>query len=148
MHNVPTSIDVSGLGIPDDGQKILSELMSFYDGNLHHGRTFPCGNLHNVQGQVQHHPASKFQQDDDFFKHKQGAESVEIFQETSPLSSSSIFPSTESEYDQYKSYNTTFANNVGENNSDFRFGSPLNFTPADYSIDPLMSKQEVSLWYL
>lgn len=68
---------------------------------------------------------------------------MEIFPETSPLSSSSIFPSTESEYDQYKSYNTTFANN-----SDFRFGSPLNFTPADNSIDPLMSKQEVSLWYL
>lgn len=66
MHNVPTSIDVSGLGIPDDGQKILSELMSFYDGNLHHGRTFHSGNLHNVQGQIQHHPASKFQQDDDF----------------------------------------------------------------------------------
>ncbi|KAL8555211.1 hypothetical protein ACS0TY_003136 [Phlomoides rotata] len=133
MNNAPTPVDVSGLGIPEDGRKSISELMSFYDSDLRHNSTFQC-------------TATQLQQDEGFFK--QGAVSEAIFQETSALLSSSVFPSTEFDYDQCKSsYNPSFTNNVMENMSDFRFGSPFNFTPVDYSIDP-MSKQEVSLWYL
>ncbi|KAK6143267.1 hypothetical protein DH2020_023615 [Rehmannia glutinosa] len=130
VFSVPTSANVSGLGIPEDGEKLISELMSFYDSSLQHNNsTFHSRNFNLLEGQQ---PATQLHQDDEFFNN-----------------SSSVFSSTEFQYDECKSsYNSTFTNNVGDNNiADFRFGSPLNFTPVNYSIDP-MSKQQVSLWYL
>ncbi|KAL0285828.1 UNVERIFIED_CONTAM: protein ETHYLENE INSENSITIVE 3 [Sesamum angustifolium] len=141
MNNSLTSVNVSGLGIPEDGQKVISELMSSYNGN-----TFHSENFHILEGQNQQQPAPHLQQDDD--SSKQGGTSQGIFKETSVPLSSSMFSSSAFQYDQCKSsYNPTFTSDVTDNISDFRFGSPLNFTQLDYFVDPL-PKQEVSLWYL
>ncbi|KAL0375599.1 UNVERIFIED_CONTAM: protein ETHYLENE INSENSITIVE 3 [Sesamum calycinum] len=118
MNNSLTSVNVSGLGIPEDGQKAKTNSR-------------------------QHHI---FNKDDD--SSKQGGTSQGIFKETSVPLSSSVFSSSAFQYDQCKSsYNPTFTSDVTDNISDFRFGSPLNFTQLDYFVDPL-PKQEVSLWYL
>ncbi|KAL2230589.1 protein ETHYLENE INSENSITIVE 3-like [Sesamum indicum] len=147
MNNDPlTSVSVSGLGIPEDGQKVISELMSSYNGNNQHGNTFHSENFHILEGQNQQQPAAYLQQNDD--DSKQGASSQGIFQGTSVPLSSSVFSSSAFQYDQCKSScNSSFTSNVSDNISDFRFGSPLNSTQLDYFVDPL-PKHEVSLWYL
>ncbi|KAK6163116.1 hypothetical protein DH2020_002957 [Rehmannia glutinosa] len=137
---VNNSPNVSELGIPEDGEKMINELMSFYDNNLHDNGRFSSGNFDVLVGQ---NP----QQDGNFFK--QGAVcGPNAFQESSVPLSNSVFPLTEFQFDQCKSsYNSSYNGDVGENFTDFKFGSPLNFTSVDYSIDPL-SKQEVSLWHV
>ncbi|KAL0455699.1 UNVERIFIED_CONTAM: protein ETHYLENE INSENSITIVE 3 [Sesamum latifolium] len=146
VNNMLTSVNISGLGIPEDGQKVISELMSSYNGNLQHGNTFHSENFHILEGQNQQQPAPHLQQNDD--SSKQGATSQGIFKETSVPLSSSVFSSSAFQYDQCKSsYNPTYTSNVTDNISDLRFGSPLDFSQLDYFVDPL-PKQEVSLWYL
>ncbi|KAI3445204.1 hypothetical protein Pfo_001869 [Paulownia fortunei] len=146
VNNSPTCANVAELGISEDGQRMITELMSFYDNNLQDNNSFDSGHF-NLVDQNPQQPAIQLQQDGNFFK--QGVVSgPNTFQETSVPLSSSAFLSTEFQYDQCKfSYNSSYNGDAGENTADFKFGSPLNFTPVDYSFDPL-SKQEVSLWYL
>lgn len=143
MNNVPPSVNVSELGIPEDGQKMISELMSMYDNNLQGNNGFDSEHFNVLMGQNPQQSA----QCGDFFK--QGALSqVGTFQEASvPLSNATFLP-TEFQYDQCRSsFNSSYNGDVGENFADFRLDSPFNFTPGDFSVDPL-PKHEVPLWYI
>ncbi|MFX6532711.1 hypothetical protein ABTG41_00265, partial [Acinetobacter baumannii] len=142
MNNSPTPVNGSVIEIPDDDQKMISELMSFYDSNIQQNSSFDSGNF--SIGQNPQKPAAICQQDDGYFK--QGtATGSNSFQEAHVPLTNSVFPSTEFQFEQ--SNNSLFHGNMGENTADFQFSSPFDFTPVDYSIDAL-PKQEVSLWYL
>ena len=39
MNSVAQPIDLTGIGVPEDGQKMISELMSMYDRNVHSNQT-------------------------------------------------------------------------------------------------------------
>ncbi|CBI29154.3 unnamed protein product, partial [Vitis vinifera] len=43
--NQSPAFNVSGLGLPEDGQKMISDLMSFYDTNLQRNKSLNPGNL-------------------------------------------------------------------------------------------------------
>ncbi|KAL3829841.1 hypothetical protein ACJIZ3_018643 [Penstemon smallii] len=173
--SAPTHVNVTGLGIPEDDQNMITELMSFYDNNLQDNTSFDCGfQSPQQQQQQQQQPAAiQIQQDNCIFK--QGAVTgsgpgpvqetqdnsffktgLTTFQQTQDNSffkqdtvsvpmGNPVFQSNEFQYDQCKSssYNSSFNGNL----DDFTFGSPSNFAPVDYSVDPL-SKPESSLWYL
>ncbi|XP_022885070.1 protein ETHYLENE INSENSITIVE 3-like [Olea europaea var. sylvestris] len=132
--SLPASVDVSALGIPEDGQRMISELLSFYDNNLQQSSSFDTGNLNILETQNSQQQATQLQQDDYFIT------------QTSMPSNNSVFPSTEFQFDQCKpSYDSPFNGNTNENISDFRFCPPFNFTQVDYSMDPL-SREDDSLW--
>ncbi|MCH1932573.1 hypothetical protein L9G16_20720, partial [Shewanella sp. A25] len=57
----------------------------------------------------------------------------------------SIFPSTDFQFGQCKTYDSVFDASLNENTLDFQYGSPFNIGTADYSVDP-MAKQDVSMW--
>ncbi|XP_051135568.1 ETHYLENE INSENSITIVE 3-like 1 protein [Andrographis paniculata] len=123
-------IDVSELGIPEDGQRMINELMAFYDNNVQDN------NAVNFDSLVGQNPTMQLQQDNFL------ATAPNTFQENRiPMSSNnSAFPVADFQYDQC---------NNGDSIADFRFNSPFNFTPMDdySSFDPL-HKQEVPLWYM
>ncbi|KAL2461062.1 Protein ETHYLENE INSENSITIVE 3 [Abeliophyllum distichum] len=147
LNDSPACVEVSNLEIPKDGQRMISELLSFYDNNLQQNSSFDSGDLNILETQNSQQQTTQLQQDDYFIR--QGVVSEgSMFQETSIPSSNSVFPSTEFQYNQCKStYNSTSNGNTNENISDFKFGSPFDLTPVDYSMDPL-ARQDVSLWYL
>lgn len=123
----------SQLGLPGDGQRVISDLMSFYDTNLQQtNRNLNSGNLDVVSD----HQKQKFpiQIDDDFFGH--GVET----------NNQSTFLPAGFQFDNKTSYNPAFDAN---NNLDFRFVSQAPFTlgGVDFSGDPTPAP-DMSMWYL
>lgn len=147
VDSAPTCVNVTELGIPEDGQKMISELMSMYDNNLQGNNCFDSEPFNILMGQHPQQSAIQPEQGGDFFK--QGALSqVGTLQETSVPLSNSTFLTAEFQYDQCRSsYNSSYNGDAGENFADFRLDSPFNFTPGDFSVDPL-PKHEVPLWYI
>jgi ethylene-insensitive protein 3 len=147
VNDASTCVRVSELGLPEDGQRMISELMSFYDNNVLDNNTFDTGHFNTLDGQNHQPPTVQIQQVDNFFK--QGSVSgLCTFQETGISLSNSTFPPAEFQYDQCNpSYNSFCNGDVCPSLADYGLDSPFNFTPVDYSIDPL-PKQEAPLWCL
>lgn len=165
-----SSFNVSGLGLPDEGQKMISDLMSFYDTNQPQDKTLNPGNVSVVgdpnpqqlqlqqqqpqrqqqqqqQLQLQQHQQKyQFQMDDGFYG--QGVVmGGNMTGETSMPMNNSILPSTEIQFDQCKAFDSPFDTDPNSNNTDYRFCSPFNLGSVDYSMD-VMPKQDASMWYL
>ncbi|XP_024971572.1 ETHYLENE INSENSITIVE 3-like 1 protein [Cynara cardunculus var. scolymus] len=133
----------SQLGLPGDGQRAISDLMSFYDTKHQQtNRSLNSGNLDVIgdhQNQKQKFPI----QLDDFFGH--GVE-------TNIPSNQSTFLPPGFQFDNKTPYNSGFdANNLNtnENNLDFRFVSQSPFTlgGVDFSGDP-NPNADINMWYL
>lgn len=124
----------SQLGLPGDGQRAISDLMSFYDTNHQNTNRNP-GNLDAIADQQK----QKFpiQLDDDFFG--QGVESH------LPSNQSTFLPNG-FQFENKTPYTPTFDPN---NNLDFRFvsQSPFNLGGVDFSSESNPAP-DMSMWYL
>nr|GMD01335.1 ETHYLENE INSENSITIVE 3-like 1 protein [Ipomoea batatas] len=136
-----SSMDVSSLGLPEDDERAISELFSFYDNNLQQNGGFNSANLNGVedhQNLLQH---TAQLQVDDYFSTAGGG----MFQpQANTPVTHSVLPSTETQYDQSKSQYESAFNRNSSDIDDFKFGSSCNL--ADYSMDQL-PKQDGSTWY-
>jgi ethylene-insensitive protein 3 len=136
----PSSFDLSGLGVPEDGQKMISELMSIYDTNIQGSKNVnPNNNAVTVTDNL----------------HVQGvAMQGNLFEESSMQNNHHLFPREESQFDRFKASNSPFETNNSNNNLQMVFGSPFDFG-FDYKEDHLqglamdtLSKQpDISIWY-
>ncbi|KAK9071596.1 hypothetical protein SSX86_008024 [Deinandra increscens subsp. villosa] len=126
----------SQLGLPGDGQRVISDLMSFYDTN--HQTTNRNLNSQTLDV-ISEHQKQNFpiQLDDDLFGH--GVES------NIPSNQSTFMP-TGFHLENKTSYSPAFDPN---NNLDFRFvsHSPFNLAGVDFSGESNPTP-DVSLWYL
>ncbi|GLU02462.1 hypothetical protein SLE2022_197120 [Rubroshorea leprosula] len=162
VSSVPPSFDLSGLGVPEDGQKMISELMSIYDSNCQGNRNLNPGNNSVTECQNLLQPKIQQQQQEDFF-HGQGAVMEGNFFEESSMPSNNnhqMFSQGESQFDRFKVLNSPFETNHNNNSnssssSSFQmmFGSPFDLAAFDYKEDlqaigmDTMPKQDVSIWY-
>ncbi|XP_062171237.1 protein ETHYLENE INSENSITIVE 3-like [Alnus glutinosa] len=137
----PPSFDLSGLGVPEDGQKMISELMSIYDTNVQGNKNVnPNNNAVTVTENL----------------HVQGvAMQGNLFEESNMQHNHHhMFPREESQFDRFKASNSPFETNHNSNNLQMVFGSPFDFG-FDYKEDHLqglamdtLSKQpDISIWY-
>nr|AHB18380.1 ethylene insensitive 3 [Momordica charantia] len=164
VSSVPSSFDLSSLGVPEDGQKLISELMSIYDTNVQ-------GNKNNVNtvnaaiAENQNLPQLKIQpQQDEYFRNQGIMMEGNFFEGSNVSSSHPMFPRDEGQFDRFKPMNTPFENNHHQhnhnhnNNNNFHlmFGSPFDLSTFDYkeevpgaaAIDTLSKQQDIPLWYL
>lgn len=137
------SFDLSGLGVPEDGQKMISELMAIYDTNIQGNKN---GNPNNNAVTMTEN------------QHVQGvAMQGNLFEESNMQNNHHhhMFPREESQFDRFKASNSPFeTNNHNNNNLQMVFGSPYDFG-FDYKEDHLqglamdtLSKQaDISIWY-
>ncbi|KAF5446402.1 hypothetical protein F2P56_032034 [Juglans regia] len=140
-----TPFSVSGLGLPEDGQKMISELISFYDTNLQRGKSMNPGNLKATED---HNQQQKFQlQMDDNYYNQGVIMGGNMSEETNMPIHPTVFPTAEVQFDQCKPFDPPFDNNPPNNIADFRFSSPFSLPSVDYTVDS-MPKQDISLWYL
>lgn len=142
--NKPAPFNASAIGLPDDGEKMISELMSFYDNNVQQNQNLNLnsGNLnilgdHNLQQQ-------KFQLDDNFFG-QGNLLGDNMSQGPSMPVNQPMYPSTDFQFGQCKTYDPVFDANSSGNPLDFQYGSPFNLGTADYTSDPL-SSQNGAMW--
>lgn len=137
----PPSFDLSGLGVPEDGQKMISDLMSIYDTNIQGNKNLNSNNnAVTVTDNL----------------HVQGvAMQGNLFEESHIQNDHHhMFPREESQFDRFKASNSPFETNHNNNNLQMVFGSPFDFG-FDYKEDHLqglamdtLSKQpDISIWY-
>lgn len=139
----PPSFDLSGLGVPEDGQKMISELMSIYDTNIQGNKNVnPNNNAVTVTVTENLHVQGVAMQGN-------------LFEESNMQHNHHhMFPREESQFDRFKASNSPFETNHNNNNLQMVFGSPFDFG-FDYKEDHLqglamdtLSKQpDISIWY-
>ncbi|XP_074366381.1 protein ETHYLENE INSENSITIVE 3-like [Apium graveolens] len=149
-NSVPPTFDLTGLGVPEDGQKMISDLMSFYDNNIQGNRNTNVVNIPITKEQFLHQPNIHCQ-NDNFLHGQRIVMEDNLFEETNiPINHSTFIQ--DHQFDQSKVL--TGPSNVQSSDSfQLMYGSSFNGpsngylgNPAGVSRDTL-SKQDVSIWY-
>lgn len=150
---IPPSFDLAGLGVPEDGQKMIGDLMSFYDSNIQGNKKSDTVNIAGTEDQFLQQPSLQFQQDN--YVSGQGlVMGSNMFEETNiTMDHHSPFPAqVVHQLDQCKVLNSPFNSNPNDS-FQLMFGSPFNVSTPDYTgVLPgvsrdSMSKQDISIWY-
>ncbi|KAF3454102.1 hypothetical protein FNV43_RR04549 [Rhamnella rubrinervis] len=151
VNTVSPSFDLSGLGVPEEGQKMISELMSIYDNNVQGNKNVSPGSP-LIENQNLAQPNFQHQQEEYFRGQGVGLEG-NFFEESNVHSNHQVFSREEGQYDRFKAMNSPFeANHSNNNNFQLIFGSPFDLSSFDFKEDLqgiAMEKQhpDVSIWY-
>ncbi|CDP16004.1 unnamed protein product [Coffea canephora] len=143
----PSCLSISKLGIPEDGQKMISGLMSMYDDSVQEKTCFDFGIDTAAEDQNLQQQIIQLHGDQSFFR-PGVTMGGSISKETSLTLSHSAFPSTEFLYDNgnCKSTDDSGFNGNLNSNLDFSFGPEFNMESVDYSMD-LFPKEDITTWY-
>nr|ATE62978.1 EIN3-like2 protein [Petunia x hybrida] len=146
VNQGPPSFDLSGAGVPEDGQKMINELMSFYDCNIQGNKNQIAGNITLTKEQPHQQP--RVHQDN--YLH-QGIVDGNIFKDANVSASHSILPQGDL-FDQCKALNSPF-NGGSNDNFHFTFGSPFNLQTTNYTGNlpgigyDTTPKQNAPIWF-
>uniref|UniRef100_A0A5B7A7U4 Ethylene insensitive 3-like DNA-binding domain-containing protein n=1 Tax=Davidia involucrata TaxID=16924 RepID=A0A5B7A7U4_DAVIN len=150
VSSIAPSFDLSGL-VPEDGQKMISELMSFYDANIQGNKNSSLGNVGVTKIQSLPQPNIQCQQDN-YLNGQAVVMEGNIFEETNAPINRPVFSHEEDRFDQCRVLNSPFETNHNDN-FHFMFGSPFNLPPGDFNeglpgvARDTLPKQDVSIWY-
>ncbi|KAK3205417.1 hypothetical protein Dsin_019463 [Dipteronia sinensis] len=149
FNSVQPSFDISGLGVPEDGQKMISELMSIYDNNIQGNRNAnPGSNAVMTEGQ----PKIQHQQQDEYFQSQAVVMDGNLY-EGSNMSDNhqQMYTREEDQFDRFKAMNSPYETNPNNSSFQLMFGSPF---PFDYKDDiqvvggmDTLPKQDTSIWF-
>ncbi|XP_044479730.1 protein ETHYLENE INSENSITIVE 3-like [Mangifera indica] len=153
LYSVQPSFDISGLGVPEDGQKLITELMSIYDNDIQGNRNItPIKNTamaesqNSLQQKVQH-------QQDDYFHGQAAALDGNLFEGSNMTDKHQMFPLEEGQFDRFKMTSSPFETNHNNNSFPLMFGSPFDLGSFDYKEDlqavgmDSLPKQDTSIWF-
>ncbi|GLU11776.1 hypothetical protein SLE2022_284980 [Rubroshorea leprosula] len=163
VNSIPHSFDLSGLGVPEDGQKRIGDLMSIYDSNVQGNRNLNPGNnsVNECQNLLQSKIQQQQQQQEGFFRGQGAVMEGNFFEESSMPNNHHMFSQGEGQFDRFKVLNSPFETNNTNNNSNtnnnngfqLMFGSPFDLASFDFKEDlpaigmDTMPKQDVSIWF-
>lgn len=146
--SVPPSFDLSG-GVPEDGQKMIGELMSFYDSNVQGDKN---ANPNSLATNGQNYLPKVAHQQDEYFCGQGVRLDGNFFEESNISSNHHVFPREEGQFDQFKVVSSPFETNHN-NNFPMMFGSPFDLASFDYKEDlqglalPMEKQSETSIWF-
>ncbi|KAE8732658.1 Protein ETHYLENE INSENSITIVE 3 [Hibiscus syriacus] len=151
VSSVSTPFDLTGLGVPEDGQKTISELMTIYDNNIQGNKNMNPGNNLVTKGQNVLQP--RIQQQDEFFRGQGVIMEGNFFDKSSMLHNHQMFSQAEVQFDRFKGLNSPLESNHNNNSFQLMFGSPFDLSSFNYKEDlhavgmDTMPKQDVSMWF-
>lgn len=150
VSSVPPSFDLSGLGVPEDGQKMINDLMSFYDNNIQGNRNSNPSNISVTKGQFLQQP--NIQSQHDGYLHGQGIVMENNMFEATNIPINRPTFAQDHQFDQCKVLNSPFSVQSADS-FHLMFGSPFNVPSTDYSANiqgatrDTLLKPDVSIWY-
>ncbi|KAJ6346408.1 hypothetical protein OIU78_008949 [Salix suchowensis] len=170
VNPAPLSFDLSG--VPEDGQKMISELMSIYDSNIQGNKnTNPVNNLvsegHHVfqpkfQNQQDNHnvfqPKIQHQQGN-HFRSQGNVINGNIFKESNVNPNHQLYSQEGGQFDRFKPLNSPFETNQNSSSSsssfNLMFSPPFDLSSFDYKEDLQgmgmdsvpKHQQDVSIWF-
>ncbi|KAI5342852.1 hypothetical protein L3X38_010728 [Prunus dulcis] len=134
--NQTSSFNASGLGLAEDGQKMISQLMSFYDSNVQQNKNSNPGNLNVVEDHNQQQVKFQFPMEDNFYG--QGLVIGRNMSEPTSLPMlHPVFPPTEIQFDPCKLFDSPYGNHPNDP-VNLGFGTHLN--SVDYNDDSMLKQ--------
>jgi ethylene-insensitive protein 3 len=118
VNSISQPFDLTGLGVPEDGQKMISDLMSFYDSNIQ-------GNKSSTQ--------------ENYIGASRGIVMENMFEDSN---NNNNIRTNCSSFNHNQVLNSPFESNNSNDGFNLMFGSPFNVPPADY-----LAKPDASIWY-
>ncbi|XP_027346205.1 protein ETHYLENE INSENSITIVE 3-like [Abrus precatorius] len=157
VNLVPPTIDLTGLGVPEDGQKMINDLMTVYDTNVQGNKNISSNNHLAAENPNLPQPGIQ-QQHDNFFRGQGITMEGNFFQEANMSNNHHMFAREEGQFDRFKALNSPFETNhtTATNNNNFHliFGSPCDLAPFDFKedmqgvgMDALQKQPDISIWY-
>ncbi|XP_060197110.1 protein ETHYLENE INSENSITIVE 3-like [Lycium barbarum] len=145
VNPAPPSFDLSGLGVPEEGHRMINDLMSFYDSNVQ-------GNKSSMVGNVEQPRQQPSVQQNNYLQSQGIVLEGNVFGDSNiSANHNSVFAQGD-RFDQSKALTSPF--NAGSNdNFHFMFGSSFNLQSTDYSeglsgiSHDSLPKQDVPVWY-
>ncbi|KAK8543456.1 hypothetical protein V6N13_136032 [Hibiscus sabdariffa] len=126
--------DLSGLGIPEDGQKMINELVLIYDNNVQVNKNLNPSKNSVTEGKNLLQP--KFQpQQDEFFRGQGLMMEGNFVNELNMPHNNQMFPQGEGQFDGFKASSSPFETNSSNNSSKMMYGSPFDLASFDYNED-------------
>jgi ethylene-insensitive protein 3 len=148
VNSVTPTFDLSGLGVPEEGQKMISELMSIYDSNVQGQKNVSPS---NALTENQNITPPKFQHKQDYFNSQGIGLEGNLVEESNIPSNHQVFSRDEDLFDHFKALNPPFEANHNNNNFQMMFGSPFDLSSFDYKEDlqglAMEKQQDASMWY-
>lgn len=151
VNSAPSLFDLSG--VPEDGQKMISELMSTYDANIQSNNNINSVNNVVTEGHNLFQPKIQPQQENYLRGHGNVMEG-NIFEQSNMHHSHQMFVQEGSQFDRFKSLNSPFEANQNNSSYNFMFASPFDLASLDYkedlqglAMDTLPKHQDVSIWF-
>ncbi|KAG5602707.1 hypothetical protein H5410_034077 [Solanum commersonii] len=138
----PPPFDLFGVGVPEDGQRMIDDLMSFYDCNIQGNKSENTGNVAVTKEQQLHQQPCVDQVN---YLHSRGMMEGNIFKDINVSASRSMHPQR-NPVDQCKILNSS-------DNLHFMFGPPFNLQSTNYpgSLSGIgcdaTPKQDIPIWY-
>ncbi|KAL2510964.1 Protein ETHYLENE INSENSITIVE 3 [Abeliophyllum distichum] len=153
-NSTTPSFDLSGVGVPEDGQRMINELMSFYDNNVQGNKNSNTGNTVVVKDQ---HPQQvRIQRQNDGYFSGRGPRGImsegNVFEDTNMPTNHSMHRPAADRFDQFKVMNSPL-NSTPNENFQLMFGSPFNIQSMNYTetfpgvATENPPKQDVTIWY-
>ncbi|XP_058078298.1 ETHYLENE INSENSITIVE 3-like 1 protein [Magnolia sinica] len=145
----PPSVNVSGLGIPTDGQKSINDLMSFYDSNLQSSKN---STAHGLKDNQNPHQQQKIQMDDCILRQGIDAGGT-VFEEANGCINNPHFLRDEIHFDQCKMFDQQFDSDASDIPPHFKFEPAFNNVPSIDFADPApkgadhLPRHDNSIWY-
>ncbi|CAN4100716.1 unnamed protein product [Withania somnifera] len=144
----PPPFDLFGVGFPEDGQRMIDDLMSFYDINVQGNKSQNTVNVAPTKGQPHQQPHVN----QDNYLHRQGMMEGNVFKDVTVSASHSVLPQGNL-FDHCKTPNS-LSNAGSSDNLHFMFGTPFNLQSTNYtgSLQPGIGcdttpKQDIPIWY-
>uniref|UniRef100_A0A3Q7ESQ9 Ethylene insensitive 3-like DNA-binding domain-containing protein n=1 Tax=Solanum lycopersicum TaxID=4081 RepID=A0A3Q7ESQ9_SOLLC len=128
VNPAPPSFDTSGLGVPADGQRVINELMSFYESNVQGNKSSMAGNSVMSKEQPLQQPSI---QQNNYLQSQGNVLEGSIFGDTNISANNSMFVQGD-RFDQSKVLTSPF-NASSTDDFNFMFGSPFNMQSTDLS---------------
>ncbi|PSR95427.1 Protein ETHYLENE INSENSITIVE like [Actinidia chinensis var. chinensis] len=157
VNSIQHSFDLSGLGVPEDGQKMINELMSFYDSNIQGNKQSNPLSISVSSDQTLSQslppPNIQCQQDNNYIHGQAFVMEGNICEEASLPVNISMFSQQENRFDHRKILNSKFEANPNDN-FPLMFASPFYLPSVDYPEHvpgvprgDTLSKPDVSIWF-
>ncbi|KAK7306748.1 hypothetical protein VNO77_44704 [Canavalia gladiata] len=143
--------------VPEDGQKMINDLMTIYDTNVQSNKNISSSNHVSTENPNLPQPGIQ-QQQDNFFRSQGITIEGNFFQEANISNNHHMFAREEGQFDRFKALNSPFEtnhnNNNNNNNFQLMFGSPCDLASFDFKedmqgvgMDTLQKQPDISIWY-
>ncbi|KAK6934043.1 Ethylene insensitive 3 [Dillenia turbinata] len=146
VNQTPPSMNLVGLRLPEDGQKMITDLASFYDSDYNRNKSLLSGNFNFMENQHLQQPKFEVPMDDYYYGQDVMMGNSMAPTINMPPSHLPILQSTQIQYDQ-KVFESSFDPNPNDGITDFRFNSSYDLASADYAVEQL-PKQDVPARFL